>query len=115
MSEGIALQLDVAIVCEALILNRLQRLPESRKQAWLRGLLVQGFQNECRAVRDLQRASVGETNASRHQTTLTQQAPAEYRDPESQQETYLHTKPVAVSERPAGNIVSFAALRKVVG
>ncbi len=72
MPQAIALQLDVAIVFEALILKRLRSLPNSSKQAWLRGLLVQGFQNECRAARDLQHAGPGETNASGQQTTLTQ-------------------------------------------
>lgn len=115
MAKSIALQLDVAIVCEALILNRLGQLPESRKQEWLRGLLVQGFQIECRARQDLQHASPGDANAPRQQTTVTQQAAAERRTARPQQDTDLHAIPIAVSEPPAGNIVSFATLRKVIG
>ena len=36
---------------EAIILNRLECLPTARRQEWLRGLLVQGFRSECRALR----------------------------------------------------------------
>ena len=113
--QPIALQLDVAIVFEALILKRLGHLPKSRKQAWLRGLLVQGFRNECRALRDLQRVDPSDANTPWQQNMARNQAAVEHRDPRPQQETYLATKSVAVSERPAGNTVSFAALRKVIG
>ena len=47
----VAFQLDTRIALEAIILNRLQRIPESRRQEWLRGLLVQGFRQECQALR----------------------------------------------------------------
>ena len=47
----VALQLDTRIALEAIILNRLQRIPENRRQEWLRGLLVQGFRQECQALR----------------------------------------------------------------
>jgi hypothetical protein len=36
---------------EAIILNRLERIPTTRRQEWLRGLLVQGFRSECRVLR----------------------------------------------------------------
>ncbi len=49
----IALQLDTRIALEAIILNRLQRIPANRRQEWLRGLLVQGFQKECQALRGM--------------------------------------------------------------
>ncbi len=47
----VAVQLDTRIALEAIILNRLQRIPENRRQEWLRGLLVQGFRQECLALR----------------------------------------------------------------
>ena len=47
----VALQLDTRIALEAIILNRLQRIPANRRQEWLRGLLVQGFRQECQAPR----------------------------------------------------------------
>lgn len=46
----VAVQLDDRIALEAIILNRLQRVPENRRQEWLRGLLVQGFRQECRTL-----------------------------------------------------------------
>ena len=49
----IAIQLDSRAALEAIILNRLQRLPANRRQEWLRGLLVQGFHQECQALRRL--------------------------------------------------------------
>jgi len=50
------LQLDTRIALEAIILNRLERIPKARRQEWLRGLLVQGFRAECRTLRDVQGA-----------------------------------------------------------
>jgi hypothetical protein len=47
----IVLQLDLRIALEAIILNRLERIPTTRRQEWLRGLLVQGFRSECQALR----------------------------------------------------------------
>jgi hypothetical protein len=49
----IALQLDTRIALEAIILNRLQRIPANRRQEWLRGLLVQGFRQECLSLRGM--------------------------------------------------------------
>jgi hypothetical protein len=47
----VVLQLDLRIALEAIILNRLERIPATRRQEWLRGLLVQGFRSECQALR----------------------------------------------------------------
>ena len=47
----IVLQLDERIALEAIILNRRERIPATRRQEWLRGLLVQGFRSECQALR----------------------------------------------------------------
>ena len=52
--KRIALQLDPRVAFEALILNRLERIPEGRRQEWLRGLLVQGFRQECQSLRVVQ-------------------------------------------------------------
>ncbi len=49
----VVLQLDTRIALEAIILNRLQRIPENRRQEWLRGLLVQGFRQECQALQGM--------------------------------------------------------------
>jgi hypothetical protein len=53
--EGcIAVELDPRIALEALVLNRLERIPAARREEWLRGLLVQGFRHECQTLRVVQ-------------------------------------------------------------
>ena len=47
----LTLQLDTRIALEAIILNRIERVPARRRQEWLRGLLVQGFRAECQLLR----------------------------------------------------------------
>jgi hypothetical protein len=46
----LVLQLDPRIALEAIILNRWERIPTTRRQEWLRGLLVQGFRSECQVL-----------------------------------------------------------------
>jgi hypothetical protein len=43
--------LDTRIPLEAMILNRLQRLPQQRRNDWLRGLLLTGFNTECQVIK----------------------------------------------------------------
>ncbi|MCP4129157.1 MAG: hypothetical protein GY753_19190 [Gammaproteobacteria bacterium] len=47
----LVVHLDPRIALEAIIMNRLERIPTTRRQEWLRGLLVQGFRSECLALR----------------------------------------------------------------
>ncbi len=47
----IVLHLNTRMALEAIILNRLENIPQPRRQEWLRGLLVQGFRLECQALR----------------------------------------------------------------
>lgn len=47
-------RLDSRIALEAIILNRYERVPQARREEWLRRLLVQGFLSECSAVRRVQ-------------------------------------------------------------
>ncbi|MCU7943551.1 MAG: hypothetical protein KZQ87_12815 [Candidatus Thiodiazotropha sp. (ex Cardiolucina cf. quadrata)] len=49
----IALQLEPRVALEAIILNQLERIPSTRRQEWLRGLVVQGFLIERRALQGL--------------------------------------------------------------
>ena len=49
--QRVNVQLDSRVALEANILNRLKRLPASRRQEWLRGLLVQGLLAECQILR----------------------------------------------------------------
>ncbi len=117
INQRFTLQLDVAIVFEALILNRLRRLPESRCEEWLRGLLVQGFQRECRAIRKLQRAGRTGRDATRSENTATHPyvSATEHQSPLSTPKADPATKSAAIKAQHCGNTVSFAALRKVIG
>ncbi len=54
----IVLQLDRRIALEAIILNRLERIPAARRQEWLRGLLLLGFRSECLTLRGSEEKSV---------------------------------------------------------
>jgi hypothetical protein len=47
----IVLHLNTRMALEAIILNRLESIPQARRQEWLRGLLVQGFRDECQVMR----------------------------------------------------------------
>jgi hypothetical protein len=117
INQRITLQLDVAIAFEALILNRLLRLPKTRREDWLRGLLVQGFQHECRALRKLQRARQTGCDATRTQNIATHPyvSAAEQQSPLPQAKAAPGTKSAAINAQHCGNTVSFAALRKVIG
>ena len=117
INQRITLQLDVAIAFEALILNRLRRLPKTRRQDWLRGLLVQGFQRECRAIRKMQRAGRTGRDATRSQNIATHPSvsAAGHQSPTPQPKTSPETRPAATKVHRSGNTVSFAALRKVIG
>ena len=50
----LVLHLDLRITLEAIILNRVECIPATRRQEWLRGLLVQGFRSELQALRGAQ-------------------------------------------------------------
>jgi len=49
----VTVQLDPRLALEAILLNRLARLPTTRRQEWLRSLMVQGFRSECQALRGM--------------------------------------------------------------
>ncbi|MFQ5938102.1 MAG: hypothetical protein ACE5LB_17000 [Acidiferrobacterales bacterium] len=117
ISQRIALNLDVAITFEALILNKLMGIPAARQKEWLRGLLVQGFKNECRAIRDVQFA--GETDGDKPGTQNLAPAhtlsAASDQNPPPRQKASPQTALTAVKTEQLKNTVSFAALRKVIG
>jgi len=104
----ITLQLDPRIALEAIILNRMERIPKTRRQEWLRGLLVQGFRAECRALRDVPR-ELELSKATAFSSWLENDSP----------------RPVAPSDRPqvmeaeitnaSGSDKPFARLSKVIG
>jgi hypothetical protein len=117
IAQRIALKLDLGMAFEALILNRLARLPDTRRQEWLRGLLVQGFQRECRALRKLQRAGQSGANEARTQNVAAHQSVSavSHQSPMPQQKTTPQTAPAAINAQHSNDKVSFAALRKVIG
>jgi hypothetical protein len=49
--QRLDITLDTRIPLEAMILNRLQRLPQRRRKDWLRGLLLTGFNTECQVIK----------------------------------------------------------------
>jgi hypothetical protein len=48
--EPLVIHLDSRVALEWNLLNRHKSLPASRRQEWLRGLLLQGFRDECKAL-----------------------------------------------------------------
>ena len=107
--QRIAMQLDSRITLEAIILNRLERIPVTRRQEWLRGLLVQGFRSECQALR-----GTSDDAIHRPTTGLKNWKAGEM------QKTVCLTKPestvVTVTPSPVDTAIKpFAALGKVIG
>lgn len=105
----IVLQLDPRIALEAIILNRLERIPTTRRQEWLRGLLVQGFRAECQALRGApDDAKSRPTIAFKNQMTGEAKKTVSLPEP----------GPAVVTVKPSqANMASkpFAALGKVIG
>ncbi len=102
----VVVRLDSRIALEAILLNRLERLPPNRRQEWLRHLLVQGFRAECqllRAVTEESRPSA----ATAFTRWLTESAP---RPPTPEAPIVTPT-----SHAAANTTKPFAALRKVIG
>ena len=104
----VVVQLDARMALEAILLNRLERLPMSRRQEWLRGLLVQGFRTECQALR-----GAPDNNTRRPATVF-----KNWRAGEAQKPSMAETTPVVVQTTIVdANTASkpFAALSKVIG
>lgn len=49
--QQISVSLDTRIPLEAIVLQRLRRLPNSRQNEWLRQLLLAGFRSECQVIK----------------------------------------------------------------
>ncbi len=119
--KRVVLQLDTRVALEALILNRLERVPEGRRQEWLRGLLVQGFRYECQSLRiaqdELDPRQIERPQGHGVSTRKPKSAFAAWlAEPVSQPDTTTRTLPVAVEANSAGGQGKpFAGLRKVIG
>lgn len=111
-----SLTLDVAMPFDALILTRLLSLPPARRQEWLRGLLIQGFQAECRLLRELD----GECGALKPAVpdggATTTPVPRENNLTGTRHGAGPQERGARAAERrTAGVEVSLAMLRKVIG
>jgi hypothetical protein len=101
-------RLDPRIALEAIILNRLERIPAPRRQEWLRGLMVQGFRSECLTLRGVPE------NGERSSTT----AFTQWLAGESQRRVTSKAEPPSPRPRlpqAKANGKPFAALGKVMG
>lgn len=105
----IVIHLDTRVALEAVLLNRQECLPAARRQEWLRRLLMQGFYDECQALRGAPDNGTGRPSmAFTHRMTCQIQRPLATRDQES----------IAMKEQaPVNNAAGkpFAALGKVIG
>lgn len=117
----IALQLEPRVAFEALILNRLERIPEARRQEWLRGLLVQGFRQECQSLRVVQDEVAPQPMRPQQEQGVSTRQPrtafaAWLAQPVASPDTVTKTTPVAVeANTAAGQGKPFAGLRRVIG
>ena len=55
----LSIVLDKRVALEALLVNALHKSPVTRRQEWLRRVLIQGFRAECQGVRAVITASPG--------------------------------------------------------
>lgn len=53
--QQISVSLDTRIPLEAMVLQRLRRLPKDRQNDWLRQLVLTAFQSECHTIKSEQR------------------------------------------------------------
>lgn len=113
IAQRIALQLDGAMPFEALILTRHAQLPASRQQEWLRGLLVRGFECECRALRAIQGEE--QDGATAPPTAAIAVVPASVSEARPAPPT--PARPMRARRMPGDSdkVVSLASLRKVIG
>ena len=112
-AHRIILSLDTRVALESLVLNRLQRLPNRRREEWLRGLLIGGFRLECQTIKDQPSVAIPVIDGARLETTYSQwltQGPAQKppKNPNVQ-------APIEYAPNAPGQSKPFAALRKVIG
>ena len=112
-AHRIILSLDTRVALESLVLNRLQRLPKTRREEWLRGLLIGGFRLECQTIKDQPSAATPVSDGARLQTTFSQWLT---QGPTRKQTKDLDVQlPVEHGPNEPGHSKPFAALRKVIG
>jgi hypothetical protein len=102
------LQLDTRIALEAIILNRIERVPVRRRQEWLRGLLVQGFRSECQMLRTTE-VEHGNSQQTAFSRWLAVDTPRQF------QHSPSSMSPAAPTATPTTNGKLFAGLGRVIG
>lgn len=115
IGRRLVLKLDASMAFEAFILNRLLRLPPSRHQEWLRGLLVQGFKSECHSLRTLQHGLEMCEGVPPSVKDRIAWETARSSDPARERTTSPPAESVVLNPRAERKDVSFAALRNVIG
>jgi hypothetical protein len=112
-AHRITVLLDTRVSLESLVLNRLRCLPETRRDEWLRGLLILGFRRECQAINHAQSntAALGESLPSQTPFARWRTQGDTRRQPESPLEEARVAPP---SIKPACS-KPFAALKSVIG
>jgi hypothetical protein len=71
--QQISVSLDSRIPLEAMVLQRLHRLPRDRQNGWLRQLVLTGFHSDCQAIKSEQRQPAFSTSMRKTNTTSEQQ------------------------------------------
>lgn len=105
----IVIHLDTRVALESVLLNRQECLPAARRQEWIRGLLMQGFYDECRALSGVPDSGTRRPSmAFTHRMTAKTQRPLNTREQES-----MEMKEQKSVNNAAGK--PFAALGKVIG
>ena len=112
-SHRITFFLDTRVSLESLVLNRLHRLPDIRREEWLRCLLMLGFRTECQTISYQQSNITSAHPTSRLQTTFSHWLA---------QGTMAKPESIPVEQMPVEPVLSgrtctkpFAALNKVIG
>jgi hypothetical protein len=111
----IGVNLDAGIAVEALLLEKLAKLPEARREEWLRCLLLKGFQKECH---ELQKLSC---RAPRSSVAISPRAADELRSTDFRATAASTPEAPTTSPRASDapqspvTIVSLTALRKMIG
>ena len=112
-AHRITFLLDTRVSLESLVLNRLHRLPEIRREDWLRGLMILGFRMECQAIKCQQSNTAAFNAGSQYQTTfshwLTQGKPGK---PEAAQ---VDPAPVEYPPDEVAHSKPFSELSRVIG
>lgn len=116
MPQEFNVSLDTRIPLEAVVLQRLQRLPQGRRPEWLRQLLLAGFRSECQTLK---------AGAPVRSFGLTLNAPQRPRDSTTEEQwarahavpatpclTQCETQPLRTRNSPAK---PFSHLKQVIG